>query len=105
MDWMFLINPPTNLDIPEPLRQQDMAAQLEVFGFVDHTHPAAAELRQNAVMRNGFADHALIFQAGLAAKSKAWSIASHSVILLPPQCAGCHLKIGSLTRAISSPLS
>ena len=37
--------------------QRDMAAQLEVFGFVDHTHPAAAELRQNAVMRDGFPDH------------------------------------------------
>jgi hypothetical protein len=30
--------------------------QLQVFGFVDHTH-LAAELDQNAVMRNGFPDH------------------------------------------------
>ena len=37
--------------------QRDVAPQLEVFGFVDHTHPAAAELRENPVMRNGFADH------------------------------------------------
>ena|ERR1700674_2867303 len=34
-----------------------MAAQLEVFRFVDHTHPAAAELRENAIMRDGFTDH------------------------------------------------
>ena len=37
--------------------QRDVAAQLEVFRFVDHTHPPAAQLRENAVMRNGFADH------------------------------------------------
>ena len=37
--------------------QRDMAMQLEVFGFIDHTHPAAAELRENAIMRDRFADH------------------------------------------------
>jgi hypothetical protein len=49
VDGIFRINPPTFLKIPAPLVHQSMAAQLEVFGFVDHTHPAAAELRQNAV--------------------------------------------------------
>ena len=29
-----------------------MAVQLEVFGFVHHTHPAATELREDSVMRN-----------------------------------------------------
>ena len=33
-----------------------MAAQLEVFGFVDHTH-SAAELRQDAIIRNGLPNH------------------------------------------------
>ena len=37
--------------------QRDVAAQLEVLGFVHHTHPAAAQLRQNPVVRNSFADH------------------------------------------------
>ena len=37
--------------------QRDVTMQLEVFGFIDHTHPAAAELRQNAVVRNYLAEH------------------------------------------------
>jgi hypothetical protein len=36
----------------------NVAVQLEVFGFVHHTHPAATELRENAIVRDGFADHA-----------------------------------------------
>jgi hypothetical protein len=28
-----------------------------IFGFVNHTHPAAAQLVDNAVMRNGLPDH------------------------------------------------
>ncbi len=38
--------------------ERDEAVQASVFGFVDHTHPAAAELSENAVMRNRRADHA-----------------------------------------------
>ena len=34
-----------------------MAVQLEVFGFVHHTHPAATELREDAIVRDGLADH------------------------------------------------
>jgi hypothetical protein len=34
-----------------------MAVQLEVFGFVDHTHPSIAELRDDAIVRDGLADH------------------------------------------------
>ena len=34
-----------------------MAMQLEVLRFVHHTHPAATELRDDAIVRNGFADH------------------------------------------------
>jgi hypothetical protein len=28
-----------------------------IFGFVNYTHPAAAQLVDNAVMRNGLPDH------------------------------------------------
>ena len=37
--------------------QGDEAMQPRVFGFVNHAHPAAAELLDDAVMRNGLADH------------------------------------------------
>ena len=37
--------------------QGDEAAELSVLGLVDHTHPAAAELLDDAVVRNGLADH------------------------------------------------
>jgi hypothetical protein len=36
--------------------QSDEAAKIVVFGFVDHTHPAA-ELFDDAVVRDGLADH------------------------------------------------
>jgi len=45
--------------------QREMAMQLEVIGFVDHTHASATKLRDDAIVRNGFADHALTFQAEL----------------------------------------
>ena len=32
------------------------ATEAVVFGFIDHTHPAAAEFFQDAVVRNGLAD-------------------------------------------------
>src|SRR5271154_7028337 len=32
-------------------------AELYVFGFVDHTHPAAAEFLDDAIVRDGLADH------------------------------------------------
>ncbi len=35
----------------------DKTMQPRVFRFVNHTHPAAAKLVDNAVMRNGLADH------------------------------------------------
>jgi len=37
--------------------QGDVAAELEVFRLVHNTHPAAAELLHNAVVRDGLADH------------------------------------------------
>jgi hypothetical protein len=53
--------------------QCDMAVQLEVFGFVNHAHPAATKLRDDSIVRNGFADHGYVtihdiisFQSGLA---------------------------------------
>ena len=36
--------------------QGDEAAKLGVLGFVDNTHPAAAELLNDAVVRDGLAD-------------------------------------------------
>ena len=37
--------------------ERHTAAKLEIFGGVDHTHAAAPELFQNAVMRESLADH------------------------------------------------
>ena len=37
--------------------QSDEAAELDVLSLVDHTHPAAAELLDDAVVRDGLADH------------------------------------------------
>ena len=37
--------------------QGHMAAQLEVFRFVDHTHAAATKLFQDAVVGDGLPDH------------------------------------------------
>ena len=37
--------------------QSNVAAQTQVFGLIDHTHAAATQLLQDAVMRNGLASH------------------------------------------------
>ena len=37
--------------------ERDKAMQPRVFRFVNHTHPAAAQLLDNAVVRNGLSDH------------------------------------------------
>jgi hypothetical protein len=37
--------------------QSDEAPKVGVLGFVDHTHPAAAELLDDAVVGDGFAYH------------------------------------------------
>src|SRR5262249_28856018 len=37
--------------------QGDEPMQAGVLGFIDHTHAASAELLQDAVMRDGLADH------------------------------------------------
>ena len=37
--------------------ERDKAMQLDVLGFVDHAHAAAAEFLDDAVVRNGLADH------------------------------------------------
>jgi hypothetical protein len=37
--------------------QGDMPMRLEVFGFAHYTHPAATELREDAIVRDGLADH------------------------------------------------
>jgi hypothetical protein len=35
----------------------DEAPQFRIFGLVNHAHPAAAQLFDDAVVRNGLADH------------------------------------------------
>ena len=35
----------------------DEAAELDVFGLVDHAHAAAAEFFEDAIVRDGLADH------------------------------------------------
>jgi len=40
------------------------AMQFYVFSLVDHAHPATAELFDNAVVRNGLADHGLAIMLG-----------------------------------------
>ena len=37
--------------------QRDKAVQARVLGFVDHAHATAAELFDDAVVRDGLADH------------------------------------------------
>ncbi len=37
--------------------QSDEASKIDVFGFIDHTHPPAAEFLDDAVMRDGLANH------------------------------------------------
>ena len=37
--------------------QSDHAAEFEIFGFVDHTHPTATELFDDAVVRDGLPEH------------------------------------------------
>ena len=37
--------------------ERDKATELHVLSFVNHTYPAAAELFDNAVMRNGLPNH------------------------------------------------
>ncbi len=40
--------------------QGDEAVQLHVLSLVDHTHAAAAELLDDAVVRDGLADHGIV---------------------------------------------
>jgi hypothetical protein len=49
--------------------QGDETMQSHVFGFVDHVHPAATELLNDTVMRDGLADHAQGCYGGSAPKS------------------------------------
>src|SRR5436309_12271873 len=37
--------------------ESNVAAQTQVFGLIDHTHATAAQSFQDAVMRNGLANH------------------------------------------------
>ena len=37
--------------------ERDVAAEVEVLGFVDHAHTSSTELVQDTIMGDGFADH------------------------------------------------
>src|ERR1700686_3031755 len=50
-----------------------MPMQLEVFGFVHHTHPASAELREDAIVRNGLAGHSACVAVRRRTSSKKFS--------------------------------
>jgi hypothetical protein len=50
--------------------QSDEAAQLGVFRFVDNTHPATAELLDDAVMRNNVAEEGI----------PGWACAAHLIL-------------------------
>ena len=57
----FALKPLQRLTVfDEPLGQElqrDEAMELGVLGLIDHAHPAATELFQNAVVGNSFANH------------------------------------------------
>jgi hypothetical protein len=38
--------------------------QPRIFSFVDYTHPAAAQLRDNFVVRDGLSDHVWLIMDG-----------------------------------------
>jgi hypothetical protein len=53
------------------------AMQFYIFGFVHHTHTATAQLRDDAVVRNGFPDHCRECYVSKSGKSmKAMELAS-----------------------------
>src|SRR5271157_2268834 len=37
--------------------ERDMPTEVDVLGFVDHSHSSAAQLRQDTVVRDSLADH------------------------------------------------
>src|SRR4029077_7722483 len=49
--------------------QSHKAMQPRILGFVDHTHPTTAELLNDAVVRDGLADHAQECYGGSISKS------------------------------------
>ena len=53
--------PPLGVLVAHELRRQELQrdepSQPQVFGFVDHAHPARADFRQDAVVGDGLADH------------------------------------------------
>src|SRR5438067_6237238 len=61
--------------------QRDVPAQARVFGFIDDTHTAAAELVKNAVMRDSVAGHPFA------------SVSNLSGILHPSTLGGSQLSI------------
>ena len=39
--------------------QSDVPAKIDVFGFINHSHSAFTQLRRDAIVRDGSADHLL----------------------------------------------
>ena len=44
-------------DVIRQKLQSDKASEFNVLGLVHHTHPTTAELLDNAIVRDGLADH------------------------------------------------
>ena len=53
--------------VAHELRREELerheAAKPEVLGLVDHTHPASADLGDDAIVRDGLADHQDLMRA------------------------------------------
>src|SRR5208282_3534351 len=46
-------------DVAGKKLQRDEAAEIHVLGFVDHTHPAAAQFLDDAIVRDGLSNHSM----------------------------------------------
>src|ERR1019366_6471345 len=54
--------------------ERNKATELHICGLIDHAHAAAADLAEDAVVRDGLADHAAnLTSVKLASQSKRWS--------------------------------
>src|SRR5438128_1194216 len=56
----------------------DETVQARVFGLVDHTHPTAAEFLQDAVVRDGLAEHRRNAMAYGFGSQRWWTVGSPS---------------------------
>ena len=61
----FSLKPFESLRVASQLLRQELqrkpAAKFEILSFIDHTHPTAAEFRNNTVVRDGLTNHLKIY--------------------------------------------